>query len=85
MTRLPGRILIYGVTGSGKTTLARQVGAITGLPWHSVDDEIGWLPDWLERPRDEQRQLASQIATSERKSGWPLYASAIELAHGDPG
>lgn len=60
------RILIYGVTGSGKTTLARQIGEITGLPWHSVDDEIGWLPNWLERPRDEQRRLASQIAASEQ-------------------
>ena len=28
----PGRILIYGVTGSGKTTLAKQIGEITGLP-----------------------------------------------------
>ena len=60
----PTRILIYGVTGSGKTTLARQIGEITGLPWHSVDDEIGWLPDWSERPRDEQRSLAAQIAAT---------------------
>jgi adenylate kinase family enzyme len=33
---------------------------------HSVDDEIGWLPGWVERPRDEQRELASAIARSER-------------------
>jgi adenylate kinase family enzyme len=59
----PWRILIYGVTGSGKTTLARQVAEITGLPWHSVDDEIGWLPNWSERPRDEQRDLALRIAS----------------------
>ena len=45
----PGRILIYGVTGSGKTTLAKQIGEITGLPWHSADDEIGWLPNWSEQ------------------------------------
>ena len=59
------RILVYGVTGSGKTTLARQIGAITGLPWHSMDDEVGWLPDWIERPRDEQRALVSKIVSSE--------------------
>ncbi len=59
------RILLYGVTGSGKTTLARQIGEVTGLPWHSVDDEIGWLPGWVERPREEQRELASRIASSE--------------------
>ena len=57
------RILIYGVTGSGKTRLAQQVSEITGLPWHSVDDEIGWLPGWVERPRDEQRAIASRIVS----------------------
>jgi adenylate kinase family enzyme len=62
----PERVLIYGVTGSGKTTLGRQIGEIAGLPWHSVDDEIGWLPNWSERPREEQRQLAQQIAGSEK-------------------
>lgn len=59
------RILVYGVTGSGKTTLASQIGEVTGLPWHSVDDEIGWLPGWVERPRAEQRELASRITASE--------------------
>ena len=65
----PRRILIYGVTGSGKTTLAKQIGEITGLPWHSVDDEIGWLPNWTERPQDEQRELARRIAG---RSTWVL-------------
>lgn len=57
---------MYGVTGSGKTTLAREIGEVLGLPFHSVDDEIGWLPGWVERPRDEQRELASRIALSEK-------------------
>ncbi len=57
----PQRILVYGVTGSGKTTLARTIGEATGLPWHSIDDEIGWLPGWVERPRDEQRGLVEQL------------------------
>ena len=61
----PKRILVYGVTGSGKTTLARAIGEATGLPWHSVDDEIGWLPGWVERPKEEQRELATRIASSE--------------------
>ena len=61
----PQRILLYGVTGSGKTMLARRIGSVLGLPWHSVDDEVGWLPGWVERPRDEQRALISQIVSSE--------------------
>ncbi|GAB2612197.1 AAA family ATPase [Pseudactinotalea suaedae] len=59
------RILVHGVTGAGKSTLAEQIGAVTGLPWHSVDDEIGWLPGWVERPREEQRALAQEIAARE--------------------
>jgi SpoVK/Ycf46/Vps4 family AAA+-type ATPase len=35
----PKRYLVYGVTGSGKTTRARKITEITGLPWHSMDDE----------------------------------------------
>lgn len=56
---------MYGVTGSGKTTLARQIGEATSLPWHSMDDEVGWLPGWVERPRDEQRELAGRIASAD--------------------
>ena len=59
------RVLLYGVTGSGKTTLARQISEVTGLPWHSGDDEIGWLPGWVERDIDEQRELVERIAASD--------------------
>lgn len=59
------RVLVYGVTGSGKTTLAEQIGGLTGLPWHSVDDEIGWLPGWVERPESEQRELVAAIVAQD--------------------
>jgi adenylate kinase family enzyme len=59
------RILIYGVTGSGKTTAADRIGEILGLPSHHVDDEIGWLPGWVERPADDQRRLAAEMAAGE--------------------
>ena len=59
------RILVYGVTGSGKTTVADLLGAVLGLPSHHVDDAIGWLPGWVERPADDQRRLAVEMAADE--------------------
>jgi adenylate kinase family enzyme len=65
MMESPRRILVYGVTGSGKTSLARRIGEATGLPWHSIDDEVGWLPGWIERPADEQMRIVSEVVSSE--------------------
>jgi adenylate kinase family enzyme len=59
------RILVYGVTGSGKTTAADLIGAVLGLPSHHVDNEIGWLPGWVERLADDQRRLAVEMAADE--------------------
>lgn len=59
------RILVYGVTGSGKTTLARSIGERTGIRWHSADDEVGWLPGWSERPHADQRRIAEEICAGD--------------------
>lgn len=39
------RILVYGVTGSGKSTVAARIARRTGLPLVEVD-ELTWLPGW---------------------------------------
>lgn len=62
---VPDRVLVYGVTGSGKTTLAARIAERSGLPWHSVDD-LTWLPGWVEVPRDEQRRLVCAICQEEQ-------------------
>jgi adenylate kinase family enzyme len=49
------RILIYGVTGSVKTTLAAHIAEQTGLPWHSVD-ALTFEPGWIQVDVDEQRR-----------------------------
>ena len=53
-------MLVYGVTGSGKTTLAERMSRVTGLPWHSVD-ELTWEPGWMAVPDDEQRRRIAAI------------------------
>lgn len=73
------RVLLYGVTGSGKSTAATALGAALGLPVHLVDEEVGWLPGWVERPTEEQREIAGAIAAGER---WVLdsaYGKWLDL------
>lgn len=65
------RVLVYGVTGSGKTTVARQLSRITGLPWYSVDD-LMWQPGWVQLPRQEQIRRMSAICAGDR---WILDAA----------
>jgi adenylate kinase family enzyme len=62
--QVASRVLIYGVTGSGKTTLARHVARRTGLPWHSVDD-LTWEPGWIGVPAEEQRRRVGAICAGE--------------------
>ena len=58
-------MLIYGVTGSGKTTLARAVAERTGLPFHCVDD-LTWQPGWVAVSGPEQRRLITEVCAGER-------------------
>lgn len=62
------RVLIYGVTGSGKTTLATQLGERLGLPWFEVDN-LTWEPGWTEVPLETQRERMAAICA---EPGWIL-------------
>lgn len=65
ITEVADRILVYGVTGTGKTTLAGRLAARTGISWHSVDD-LTWEPGWVEVPLEEQRRRVAAICAGER-------------------
>ena len=53
------RILIIGCGGAGKSTLARQLGEKLDIPVVHLDS-IFWLPNWVERNRDEFDELVRQ-------------------------
>lgn len=72
------RILIYGVTGSGKSTTAQRIAARTGLPL-TLADELTWEPNWVGVPEAEQRRRFEAIVA---KDVWVLdtaYSSWVDV------
>ena len=55
---------MYGATGSGKSIMARQLSALTGIPWTSVDD-ICWTPGWVQLPADQQLAHFDALTTTD--------------------
>ncbi len=56
------RIVVVGVSGSGKTAFARQLAELLGYP-HLELDSLHWLPHWQEAPLEEFRaRVAEKIA-----------------------
>jgi adenylate kinase family enzyme len=53
------RIVVVGTSCSGKTTLAKNLVQALGVK-HIELDSIHWLPDWVERPNDEFRNLVKK-------------------------
>ena len=52
---LPRRISVVGLSGSGKTTVARQLARLVDAP-HVELDALHWIyPDWAEPPDEEFR------------------------------
>ena len=79
MSRTARRILVYGVTGSGKSTAALRIGAALGRP-ATLADELAWRPGWDLMPEDEQRVLFGKIIAGDT---WVLdtaYSSWLEPA-----
>lgn len=59
------RILVYGVTGSGKSTAAQRIATRTGLPVTLVD-ELTWEPRWVPVGAEEQRKRITAVVASDR-------------------
>lgn len=76
----PVRIVILGCAGSGKTTLARQLGERTGAPVICLD--AIWQPDWDEKDLGAFRALVEQAHAGHRwisDGNFALATFAIRL------
>lgn len=73
------RVLVVGVTGSGKTTVARAIANDLGLP-HVELDELFWGPEWVPNP-DERfvRAVESALAGDEWVACGNYHARLSEL------
>lgn len=58
------RILVYGVTGSGKSVATGRIAQRLDLPCH-LADELTWEPGWTPVDQDEQRRRFAAIAAQE--------------------
>jgi adenylate kinase family enzyme len=57
------RIVIVGTTGSGKTTLAKQVSTRLHIP-HIELDSLQWQPNWTYLPAEQLREKTIQVTTA---------------------
>ncbi|MBB2892148.1 adenylate kinase [Flexivirga oryzae] len=72
------RILIYGVTGSGKSTAAKNVAARTDLPL-ILADELTWEPGWVPVAEDRQRELFAEVVAEDRWVPDTAYGAWLDL------
>jgi adenylate kinase family enzyme len=63
--QLPNRILVYGATGSGKSSLASRLSQVSAIPWTEVDS-LTWEPGWNEVPFEIQKERVTAICSGDR-------------------
>jgi adenylate kinase family enzyme len=68
MSQIGRRIVVYGPTGSGKTTVARNIAQSIGVP-HIELDAIFWMPEWEEKSLEQFRADVSAVL-DENLDGW---------------
>jgi adenylate kinase family enzyme len=79
----PGRVLVAGTSGSGKSSLARRLGELLALPYTEVD-ALHHGPGWTKRPSFEADVEAftsrgSWVCEWQYSSVRPLLAERAEL------
>ncbi len=79
---MPGsRIVIVGAAGCGKTTTARQLARILGLP-HVELDALYWQPNWVSAELEPFRQGVAQALSGPRWVTGANYSKAIDVIWG---
>ena len=72
------RIAVIGSGGSGKSMLARQLGAMLDLPVIHLDEHY-WSPGWVPMPDDEWRACQRDLLRGDRWVVDGNYGGTLEL------
>jgi adenylate kinase family enzyme len=85
------RVAVFGNAGGGKSALARELAAITGLPLHVID-KIRFRPGGSEVSREEYLQMHATLLGRDEwiidgfdsiKLAWERFEAADTLIHVD--
>ncbi len=72
------RILVIGVCGAGKSTLALKMRHKIGLPVIHLDQHY-WKPGWIESSSDEWRSKVSQLVSGDEWIMDGNYVSTFDI------
>jgi adenylate kinase family enzyme len=73
------RVLVMGSSGSGKSTFARRLSEIAGIPFVSLD-ALYWKPGWVAPDNAEFEQRVSEIA---RQPRWVMDGNYTRYGAGE--
>ncbi|WZH38889.1 MAG: AAA family ATPase [Microbacterium enclense] len=73
LPRRPRRVVVAGVSGVGKTTLAARIGEVLGIP-HTEIDAMYHGPDWTPRP-EFAADVRALVAREEWVTEWQYSAA----------
>lgn len=60
------RVLVFGCSGGGKSTLSQKISAQYGLNFIGIDRDVRFLPGWVVRDEEEQRHLFKNLVQQDR-------------------
>jgi adenylate kinase family enzyme len=74
------KIYIVGIVASGKTTFAKQLSKITGIPWYELDNIVHDDIKKERNKRTEEEQIAI-ISEIDKKGDWIIEGTYRKSCH----
>ena len=75
------RVVVVGTSGSGKTTVARQLAAILGVTYVELD-ALNWDPGWVDLNQTNREEFLKRVKEAVAGDAWVVdgnYSSSRDL------